>query len=316
MIPTSRRSLVIFLGLLATALIALPCGLAPPPYERMQLAGVLTVAVEFAAFFIAILLTGAEISAPASFMLAVLAVLARCILSALGGGVLALLSGQPGPDAFINAWIGNPIGVFLQIVLLMLVLPHALSAAAPGLVSHEMERAMEGGAGKKESGEAMERVAGQGANGAGAFSIQPTGGAIQVFGFDELQSIFRKSTGMEGFILYTSEGLVLWKDMPIRMNVELLVARLQSQCDGLTGTVEDFGLTRARKVIVDSREHFLLNTRLNNNFSLIMLFSNQVDIAAAWNRLAIMAKTSREFLQWRYPALPSLKELPTIVVGR
>jgi predicted regulator of Ras-like GTPase activity (Roadblock/LC7/MglB family) len=207
-------------------------------------------------------------------------------------------------DAMLRVWVGNPISVVLQMLGIMLLTPHIVRLVAPGLISEEMNEFLEGS-------HAKAALPGhEGREGREGMETTPMGGFIQVFSFEELQSILRKSVGMEGFILYSSEGLVVWKDMPIRLDLEALISRVQTISDQLGKTVEDMGLSRARKVVIESREHYIFNTRLNSNFGLIMIFSSAVKLEECWPRLGVMAKTVREFLQWKYSGLASLSTSP------
>lgn len=301
MITISRMTLVILFGLAAIGMVGLVFGRFPPAYENLGSAALLIALIEWVVYFIASMLSNSRIGAGRGFVLALFMLLARFLLGILAGVMLTLPLNMVIAEATLRAWVGNPIGVVLQMLGIMLVTPHIVRALAPGLVSEEMNELMEGGKAPGSS------AAFEGREG---LEMTPMGGFIQVFSFEELQSILRKCVGMEGFILYSSEGLVVWKDMPIRLDMDMLVARIQTISDQLGKSVEDLGLTRSRKVVIESREHYIFNTRLNSNFGLIMVFSSAVKLEECWPRLGVMAKTVREFLQWKYSGLASLSATP------
>lgn len=316
MITLSRGALISALGFLSVALAGLLFGLFPAGFEPVEVVAGAVVLGELILYFIALLLTSPSLGGGRILTLSLLLALARLALSVVAAPALALGAGADGADALLRIWVGNPFGALVQAVLLLITLPFALEKIFPSWLSEDMRArlaAEEGGA----PGAPAARTAASPPRATEPVyrETSPAGGVIQVFSYEELQSIFRKSVGLEGFILFTVEGLVLWKDLPIRLNLDTLIAQLQSQCDTLALSVETHGLTRARKVVVESREHALYYTRLNNNFNLVMIFSSAAMPQECWNRLAIMAKTAREFLQWKYPGLPSLRALPALAVA-
>lgn len=297
MITASRTTLVILFGLAASLLVGLVFGQFPPAFENLGSAALLIALIEWTVYFVLSVLANSQIGAVRGFLLALFMLIARFLLGVLAGVILTLPADLGVAEATLQAWMGNPIGVVLQMLGIMLLAPQIGRFLAPGLISEEMNELMEGEKARAASARVESRE---------GIEMTLMGGFVQVFSFEELQSILRKSVGMEGFILYSSEGLVVWKDMPIRLDVDVLISRLQTISDQMGKTVEDMGLSRARKVVIESREHYIFNTRLNSNFGLIMVFSSAVKLEECWPRLGVMAKTVREFLQWKYSGLASL----------
>lgn len=307
MIPLARLPLVVVLGLASVVAVGLVFGPMTPAFEDLTMIVWLIVLIEAVVYFLAALLSNPEIGAVRAWVLSLLLCFTRFLLCAMGGMVLAVFVDHPLGESILRVWVGNPAGAFVQAFLLMLVAPHALQILAPGLVSESMVQVMEGG---DESQNAIPLVRSEYSVGS-----EPVGGFIQVFSLQELQSMFRKSIGMEGFIIYTAEGLVLWKDMPIRLDVDELTARIHALMEEAATTIEEFGLTRVRKTVIESREHTIFQTRLNPNFGLIMLFAGSVKIDECWTRLGVLARTTKEYLQWKYPNLGSLKQLPAAPIA-
>lgn len=301
MIPLARLPLVTVLGMISVVAVGLVFGQIAPAFADLSQAIWLVVLIELIVYFLGILLSNPSVGPGRALFMGLFLCVIRLFLSGISGIFMMLLINVSLEEATLRSWVGNPAGAFIQVFLLMLVAPHALQGIAPGLVSDSMRSLMDPNAAQAPtaSGNRAEY----------ASQAEPVGGSIQVFSFQELQSIFRKSVGMEGFIIFTSEGLVLWKDMPIRLDVEALVARTNTLAEAMGGTVESFGLNRVRKVVLESRDHYLFQTRLNPNFGLIMVFASGAKIEDCWVRLGIMAKTTKEYLQWKYPNLGTLRDL-------
>jgi len=302
MIPLSRRTLIVLLGLIAVAAIGLVFGHLTPAFGDLTLALWLVLLIEVVVYFLGAVVSNPEIHAARALLLAVLLCLTRLVVSAVAGLLIAFLSEETLGDATLRAWVGNPAGVFLQVFLLMLMAPHVVQMLAPGLLSPQIIAVMEGGTVPRPPPPMGRQDLTRGA--------EPVGGFIQVFSLQELQSIFRKSVGMEGYIIYTSEGLVLWKDFPIRLDVEALAAQAAASTEATAATMEGFGLSRVRRVVVEAREHNIFQTRLNPNFGLIMLFSSSVRIEDCWSRMSILARTTQEYLHWKYPDLGAFRPSP------
>jgi predicted regulator of Ras-like GTPase activity (Roadblock/LC7/MglB family) len=298
MIAFGRLPLVLALTILAVGSLGVLFGSAPPAFGDLYQILWLVVVVEMVVYFAAAVLSETELGGFRSFVLAFGLAVVRFVVCLAAGLILAMNQDLGMTQAVLRAWVGNPVGVFLQGIVLMLATPHVLQSLAPGLISDSMEQILTG-RGEAETGRASAHESAVG-------EVTPVGGFIQVFSLQELQSMFRKSIGMEGFIIYTSEGLVLWKDMPIRLEVDALVARAQAVTERLAGEVEDAGLASVTNILVESRDHLIFNTRLSPDFGLIMIFANGVKVQECWARLAVMARSTQEYLHWKYPTLDPL----------
>ena len=67
--------------------------------------------------------------------------------------------------------------------------------------------------------------------------------------------------------------------------------------------METSGLARLRHSMLQTREHLIVYSELNQNFSLILFYNSRTSLADCESRLAIVSRTAREFLQWKYPGL-------------
>ncbi|MDX2175120.1 MAG: roadblock/LC7 domain-containing protein [Candidatus Sumerlaeia bacterium] len=207
-------------------------------------------------------------------------------------------SGLVDEASFAGLWAGNPVSVALQVLLLMSLGGHALAHLAPGFLPADVLARLGGGSESRVSRDANPRPQ------ASPHSSSAAGGFVQVFSYEELSGTLRKTQGLEGFVIYSNEGLVVWRDLPMRIEVDSVVAKVMSLTDQFNAVMDGSGLTRVRRVMVESKEHFLFTTPLNSNFGLMMLFNSGTSTEEILARIAFVSKTTREFLQWKYPALP------------
>jgi predicted regulator of Ras-like GTPase activity (Roadblock/LC7/MglB family) len=169
-------------------------------------------------------------------------------------------------------------------LVMMVALPQVLTAlGAAGMEPEERARP----ASRKASGS----------------DVAPAGGFVQVFSFEELAGFLRKTSGLEGFLILSGEGLVVWRDLPARLQVDEIGARLQNMAADTSEITEGTGLARLRSSMFQTREHLVVVSELNQNFSLILFYNARTSLADCESRLTMLVRTAREFLQWKYPGL-------------
>ncbi len=294
MIPVSR--LAVFIIIAALGLIAAPMVFAnqASPFDNLQVWAPIVVAVEIGLYFLLTLFTNSRMTIGAVFGLSIALVIFRCVGSMIGFSLQhILLSDQSGTGpAALQFWIGNPIAVAVQVVTLILVTPHVLEALTPDMVDKEFRNKLSGSATPVQTATSHHTV-----------DSNPQGGFIQVFSFEELAAVVRKAPGLEGFLIFSQEGLIVWRDLPMRVEVDEIAARLMSKSDQIGNTMGAAGLSKMRRLMIESREHLIFITALNQNFGLILLFNGRTKMSDCEGRIGILAKTAREFLQWKYPGL-------------
>lgn len=248
------------------------------------------VGLELIVYFIAAMAVNprATIGMAAGSAVVLMCLRAVCAV-VVGGFSVWAMRGDP-TAAFYVPWL-HPISAVVQVAILLMVGPYLIANFVPELVGRNEAKRLVGDAGQREKGKQI------------ALEASPTGGFIQVFSFEELASVIKKSHGIEGFVIYSSEGLVVWKDIPLRLDVDSLTAKVLHSSAVIGDIMQQSGLTKVRRVMVESREHFLFATTLNQNFGLLLLFNGKVSPDEIISRIAMLAKSSREFLHWKYPAL-------------
>ncbi|MEQ8821232.1 MAG: roadblock/LC7 domain-containing protein [Sumerlaeia bacterium] len=298
MLPLSRSLVLVLLFLLGIVATAMAFAGTVPIFENVGNVVPLVLAAEIVLYFFLTLFTNPRIPLVSTIVLSVGMALFRAIACVLGSAAASAFSeGQLQPiEGWMVAWIGNPIGVLIQFILLALAAPHFLEMVFPDMIGRETRQKLLGSSSRPvESNRSAQNP---------MSDSNPSGGFIQVFSYDELTAVIRKSHGLEGFIIYNNEGLIVWRDLPIRLESDRLVAKLMALHDQLADVVEASSLSRVRKVMVESREHLVFITPLNQNFGMIMVYNQSTTPSESFTRLAVIAKTTREFLQWKYPGLP------------
>ncbi len=281
---------------LIVSLITIPLGFMNvfPSLDNPEGVLIFILLAELAIYFVLTIFSSPKATIASSALVALVFLVLRfagCLIAA----ILAAGSGE-GPGV-VAMWVGNPVPVLVQIIVLIMMGTHIMAKFLPEAVAPEMTAKLEAQdrPGRRASRDAIAMQQPQ---------TSATGGFVQVYSYEELAGVLRKTQGLEGFVIFSSEGLVVWRDLPMRIELDSLVARTLSLMDQFGGLMDSSGLTRVRRVMVESKDHLLFMTPLNLNFGLLMLFSTRTPTEEILGRVGFISKTTREFLQWKYPALP------------
>lgn len=302
MIPLSRLPVLLFFALLA--LVAIPLGLSgaeSPWAARLSVVAPVVLIVEFVVYFVLSMLTNPRISLPGiaavSFGMVSIRFLGSLVAMMVGGLVVA--QGTPAGEMLLGMWVGNPMSIFLQAVVVVIAFPHLMAEVAPEIVSREVRGKL-----VDSTETALPRT--EDAQASGLMETSPSGGFIQVFSFEELSGVVRKSHGLEGFLVFNNEGLVVWRDLPIRLDIDELIARVGNGFSDLDRTSRSIGVGEVRRMHLETTEHLLHAAQLDENFGLLLVYNKQTSIPETYSRVAVVSRTVQEFLQWKYPGLPTL----------
>ncbi len=283
---------------LIVSLVTIPLGFMNvfPSLENPEGVLIFILLAELAIYFVLTIFSSPKATIASSALVA-LVFLALRFAGCLMAAILAAAKGGSESAGVVAMWVGNPVPVLVQIIVLIMMGTHIMAKFLPEAVAPEMTArlaAEERGGGRSASRDSV--------------AMQPqtsaSGGFVQVYSYEELAGVLRKTQGLEGFVIFSSEGLVVWRDLPMRIELDTVVARTLSLMDQFGGLMDSSGLTRVRRVMVESKDHLLFMTPLNLNFGLLMLFSTRTPTEEILGKVGFISKTSREFLQWKYPALP------------
>ncbi|MCC5874905.1 MAG: roadblock/LC7 domain-containing protein [Candidatus Sumerlaeia bacterium] len=291
---------VVILAITLLALVAIGAAFSAGATGSEALGRIpLILPIEFVIYFIAAMVTNPRATLAMAVGTGLVFLLIRAICALVGGiAVLAMGFGVEGAGLF-TGWI-DPVAVILQIAILLLSGPYLLAIIFPDLVGKKAAEELLG-SGKGSSREALS---------SSALETSPTGGFIQAFSYEELSGVLRKGPGLAGSVIFNSDGLVVWSDLPVKADLDTLAARLYQQTLDSGRVVQAGSMGRARRLIIETREYLVVSTLLSPQFGLVLVFHGKTPIEEAFPRVGLLCRSTREFLQWKYSAIP-LPQAPT-----
>lgn len=294
-----NRNLVI-LGITLLALVAIGAAFSVGVAETEGSLHIpVIIAIELIVYFIAAMVTNPRATLGMAAGTAIVFLLVRLICAILGGILILTMAFSPEGVGILTGW-GNPVAVILQVGILLLAGPYLLAIIFPDLVGREAANELLG----SSKGNRRDSLAPT------ALETSPTGGFVQVFSYEELSGLLRKGPGLAGSVIYSSEGLVVWKDLPVKTDLDVLTARIYQQTLDSSQAVQTGSLGRARRLILETREYLIVSTQLSPQFGLLLVFHGKTPAEEAYPRIGLLCRSTREFLQWKYSAIP-LPQAPT-----
>lgn len=294
MIAFDKNLLLVLLTL--AALVTLPMALAGlrPPTGGIGLFPIV-IFVEVLIYFIAAMVMNSRANAGMAAGTAIIMLLLRGVCSFLGAIAYTAFSETAGGADLPLMW-ANPASAIIQVIILVVAGPYILALLVPEFIGRDEADKLKGGDAPSAAARRPQT--------SGSMESVPTGGYVQVFSFEELAAQLKKSPGLEGFIVNNDEGFIVWRDLPMNLDADSLTARVVESTGSLGGLMANSGLSRVRRIAVESRDHLLFAGPLNQSFGLILIFSARSSAEETQSRVQMLMKTAREFLQWKYPSLP------------
>lgn len=196
-------------------------------------------------------------------------------------------------NALLYFWMGNPLLVLIQVFLLMMFGPHLAWIISPRLIS-DKALAFVGERRVSPDHRAMQTV---------TSDVTPVGGFIRVYTFEELGRLFLNMMGIEGYILYSIEGLILWKDCQLRFDMDKLVAVSLMEWNQHRTAQQKIGFNEPERLISQTAEHNFVHVPFNQSFFGIFIFKRNADMDGVLNRLQPLARSACELLEMKYSPL-------------
>lgn len=308
MIPISRRNVLFFLTFMS--LVGIPVSVVDmlEPYREWEILIPLVVGIELVVYFMFAMFTNPRMTILTIGGISLLMALSRCFCSVCAAFVVYLTDGAGAAMVQANEvaefWVGQPLSVAMQMIVLMLAAPHFLEASAPYLIGPEVRRKLGG----------KEPAAPQKSGVLQVTEDPETAPPVQVFSFEELDGFVTKTAGVDGFFVYNNEGLIVWRNLGMRLDADRLVARLVGVEDFVRRAIEDESLNQVHKVMIESREHLMCVMPLDRNFGMVAIFNGQLSPGLTHVRAGMLARAAREFLAWKYPGLPEETPRPAEVL--
>ena len=251
------------------------------------------IIVEIMIYFMFGFLSGTSLSISQLIQYSIIIAFFRFFVCLIDAFVFSIIQGVPHIMAVQLLWAGNPLLSILQIFLLMMFGPHLVSIIFPGILGekehHLLSEEDKGGEGKRPIRYHLE--------------TSPAGGFIRVYSFSELGCLLSNLIGMEGYILYTREGLVLWQDCQLRLDAEKLVASFikEWRCHRVNDL--EVGFDEPLRIITQTSEHTFIHAVFTRDFYGILIFRPDAHMSELLSRLKYLERTAKEFLETRYSSI-------------
>jgi uncharacterized membrane protein len=239
-------------------------------------------------------------------------VLTRVLCSLAGAGAFHLMSQMPGVQSFsalvIAFWVGSPLVIALQIGLLILILPVALHRWAPGFLEQRMLEKITRIT-QRQTPPTREITPPQ-LPSLPAPEALPLGNdqaphAIPfIYSFSELESHLIKLSGLEGFVMLSPEGLVIWQTVPWATEAEALSGSLSRWLLGIAPLISPDCAPRG--ALVQSEKHWIAMASLPGEISLNLFFTETLTSAQVAHATDRAREAAEALLTYRFGEAPAL----------
>lgn len=219
----------------------------------------------------------------------------RLLLAVAGGVYVNAVGSGDGGDVIMKFWFGLPLAVILQVVVFIYALPYLLAMIAPGVLADTSLEDIVGGdepepASAPPAPAARER----------STDITPAGGLLQIYTLEDIPKYFDKVAGLEGFAIYTSEGLLFCHDLPQDQQVERLGVRLQNSLTAMQLMAVDCELEAPKRVILETENFTMFLSTITPHFWGIFIFNKNVPLDNCHLKIKLLADSAKQFFSSRY----------------
>ncbi len=285
MIIVDRNRAFYVFGLLAACLI--PFAFANFPRWDIQAAHVpLVILIEAFIYILFTMFASPQAGWSGAAIVSVCLICLRLALNVVGAGVWATDTSQNFGGAMIALHASNPIGIFLQIIACLALAPYLLGPRFPGLLSADAASVV-----NRPWGGEHPRTPTR--------SSAPVGGYMQVYSYDELTEAFKKIVGLEGFMLYTSEGLNLWSHFEIAVDEEALALASNDAIKDADRFTNRIRCGVSQRSFYQTMNHSVFNMSLTDEVRMLLYFTPEIPVAEVVNKIDLMKRTALELLQLR-----------------
>ncbi|MCX7766856.1 MAG: hypothetical protein N2246_09165, partial [Candidatus Sumerlaeia bacterium] len=224
-----------------------------------------------------------------------------CACSLLILNLFPIIPASPQPT-FVSLWMGNPISIFLQIIIIGLIIPHILREFAPGLLGKQLETiiSLDIQSGKEEKFPTSHNSE--------SIPVSKVSTVYNIYSFPELDTLLNKTIGLEGFIIYNEEGLIVWQNTRIKIDAERLVIEAMRSGERIKTWTTELGLLPCTKILLETSSHCILNGFVNRTFGYILIFNRTLPVEEMQYRVSVIGESISGFLKSQYRALINSKE--------
>lgn len=283
MIVVERRRTLNLFGLLAVGLVPFLFQSFPPMPVATVLAPAI-VGVELLIYVLFVTISASHVGVGGALYVAVMLTALRLGLCLAGAVFLAAGPAETFPASLRMLYIGNPLAILIQMLLLLMLAPHLLQGLFPRLLSEKDSEVL----GQETAVES-----------APASPALPSGGYVQVYTYEELVDFMRKIVGLEGFFFYSDEGFPLLSHSPFAMDEETAAVA----ANDLFRHVQQWGtrlrVSNAQRLLIETPDHYVVNQAITPRVRLLALFTRTTPAEAVAARADRIHKTASEFLRSR-----------------
>jgi predicted regulator of Ras-like GTPase activity (Roadblock/LC7/MglB family) len=283
LVETSRLTIALafaLLALLAPAVTALAGDHAFWPGLWPQVVVPFALLAEMALHFLLLSSQRQVRSVVPAFVGAVALILVRAIGCLTGA--LAVWLAQRGPAGygldvlFVDFWMGSPAVIALQLLVLLAVLPIALRHIAPGFLSQGTLTWL--------SASSVVDSRSTGDDRRTPMALEPAADPINgngshprpfIYSFPELDRYLDKVVGLEGHLLLSDEGLVMWSRLPWHAEPEDLGAALVRWMAGASVLTAP-SMPGPRPAMVHSGDHWIVSVPLREDATAHLFFTERL----------------------------------------
>jgi len=237
------------------------------------------------------------------FIYSLFLLLLRAILCGISVLLFPLVRGAATAEhtPFLFMWLGSLPSFVIQVVVLCLITPHLLMEFAPGLLGSVLPEFM-----KKETN-LTPQISSSPAPVSSYNTIPPMTGFYNVYSFQELEAQLSKCIGLEGFIIFTEESVILWQHLNLNIDAERLVVELRLIGENIRKMTTALGLAQTDKIILETDEHFIVNGFVNAVLGYVLIFTPTMSIDEMYRRIETISESVSVFLRTKYHTLISSK---------
>jgi hypothetical protein len=239
-------------------------------------------------------------------------VLTRALCSLVGAMAFHQMGQMPGIESLsalaATFWVGSPLVVALQIGLLILILPMALHRWAPGFLEQRMldkitrfsksqSPSPRASAPPTPSPQPLVTESSPSGNG------QMPSAAPFIYSFTELESYLTKMSGLEGFVMLSTEGLVIWQTVPWATEAETLSGSLSRWLISATRLISPETIPRG--ALVQSERRWIAMASLPGEISLNLFFTETMTSAQVAHATDRAREAAEALLTYRFGEEPA-----------
>lgn len=201
---------------------------------------------------------------------------------------------------FANHWMGSPFALALQMIVIALALPVALHSWAPGFLNENsltrLGKYTTDLSGQLSSAKSEpKRQEAHAADHAQSAAMQPF-----IYEFEELERYYNKVIGLEGFVILSNEGLIIWERMPWRDQSAAMSGRLARWLMSCSSISTPRPLSKLDTATVQAHDRWAVAVTICDGATLVLFFTERLSTTQVAQTTPRLAEAARSLFAYRY----------------